>query len=73
MGLTLTGFNALLKSCMRLDAARKTEEAWSNMLAAQGRGEDMEKWLKRYRDVFDSDNDAEGEMRRFIGDVAKHA
>lgn len=48
LGLGILEFQSLHASCQRLEAAEKTEDAWTSMIAAQGKVEDMKKHVKRW-------------------------
>ncbi len=52
-GLDIHSFDSLHESCTRLDAQQKIERAWSSMLAAQGEGKDMKKWVDQWKPYLD--------------------
>lgn len=39
------------------------------MIAAQARGEDMKKWVDRWKSFFDLDDQEATDMKRFLSDM----
>ena len=64
--LDIHSFDALHDSCMRLEAQDRVEKAWSSMLAAQGEGKDMKKWVEQWKPYLDEHESQTGGAKAFL-------
>jgi len=45
------------------------EQAWTGMLAAQGQGKDMKKWIEHWKPALELDIEKKNDMDAFLAQV----
>lgn len=65
LDLDVKSFWALSQSSDRVNAAKKIENAWTAMIAAQGQSGGMKKWLKPWTKKIDRGDSAADFLTKF--------
>lgn len=51
LDLDIDTFNDMVEASLRVEYMDKIEDAWTRMIASQGKDSDMKKWTKRWKDI----------------------
>lgn len=71
LGMDLISFRALRDGSNRVAAANKVENAWTNMLSAQGDSKAMKKWLDPFVELLKTPTSAAKDAASFLKKYGK--
>ena len=73
LDLDLRTFNRLLNNVLKLSYRERIEDAWTRMLAAQGKEDAMKRWLQPWQDVVNGPQEQGTDIDSFISDFGSGA